>query len=179
LPEVDPKSVVVWGGSGGGDLALQIAGETSLAAIVPEEPAVVLMMGMMTTKTPRKGEKYTPADATEMCEQPQRYYTPEIQAITRQKIAKINCPIFLPEGGASLINRINNEIFIPELVKAGKNIKVVVYPGQPHVFAMGNRDPLAALWCFNDAESFLSRYIGAKARPIDPSLVEILSLSTQ
>src|SRR5262245_29353533 len=39
LPYVDPKSIVLNGLSGGGDLALEVAAETDLAAIVPEEPA--------------------------------------------------------------------------------------------------------------------------------------------
>jgi dipeptidyl aminopeptidase/acylaminoacyl peptidase len=48
LPYVDPESVVVRGTSGGGDLALQIASTTSVAAIVPEEPATMLMAGVFT-----------------------------------------------------------------------------------------------------------------------------------
>src|ERR1041384_5887197 len=35
--DVDPRSVVVWGDSGGGSLALELAGETDLAAIAAQE----------------------------------------------------------------------------------------------------------------------------------------------
>ncbi len=42
MPEVDPRSLVVWGTSGGGSLALEIAGETEVTAILADEPATVL-----------------------------------------------------------------------------------------------------------------------------------------
>ena len=37
---VDPASVVVYGVSGGGSLALEVAGETRIAALIADEPAV-------------------------------------------------------------------------------------------------------------------------------------------
>jgi dienelactone hydrolase len=50
LPEVDPKSVVLVGGSGGGSLALELAGETELCAIAAGEPASVLLLHCGLTK---------------------------------------------------------------------------------------------------------------------------------
>src|SRR5205085_716475 len=46
LAGVDPESVVIWGNSGGGSLALELAGETDLCAAAAEEPASVLLTGM-------------------------------------------------------------------------------------------------------------------------------------
>jgi acetyl esterase/lipase len=54
-PYVDPKSIVVYGCSGGGDLALEVAAATDVCAIVPEEPASLIMAGIFNTKSPKKG----------------------------------------------------------------------------------------------------------------------------
>src|SRR5213078_3830989 len=45
MPAVDPQSVAVLGGSGGGSLALELAGERDLCAIIAGEPASVLFTG--------------------------------------------------------------------------------------------------------------------------------------
>jgi acetyl esterase/lipase len=47
MPAVDPKSVVLWGDSGGGSLVLELAGETPLCAVTAQEPATVLFTGML------------------------------------------------------------------------------------------------------------------------------------
>ena len=47
-PEVDADSVTLYGGSGGGTLALEVAGKTKLAAIAAGEPATIIYMGMFT-----------------------------------------------------------------------------------------------------------------------------------
>ena len=48
LPRMDSESVFVFGGSGGGSLALELAGQTKLAAIAAGEPANVLFTGIWT-----------------------------------------------------------------------------------------------------------------------------------
>jgi dipeptidyl aminopeptidase/acylaminoacyl peptidase len=53
LPYVDPKSIVISGCSGGGDLALEIAAATDVAAIAPEEPAAVLFTGIFNREFPK------------------------------------------------------------------------------------------------------------------------------
>ena len=89
LPYVDAESIVVFGCSGGGDLALEVASRTRICAVVPEEPASMLMAGMFNTGTPRKGERYTPLDSLFLMDNPKQYYTPEFQTILRAKIARI------------------------------------------------------------------------------------------
>ena len=63
LPYVDPKSIVVYGCSGGGDLALEVAAATDICAIIPEEPASMLMAGIFNIRSARQGERFTPGDA--------------------------------------------------------------------------------------------------------------------
>ena len=127
LTGVDPESVVVYGCSGGGSLALEVAGEEQLAAIVVEEPATVLFTGMMNKTTPKSGSTYKPGDSAEISRDPKKFYTPELQEFTRGKIRKIKCSILLAQGDKSAINRVNEMIVIPELKAAGKELKVITY----------------------------------------------------
>lgn len=98
LQSVDPKSVAVWGCSGGGSLVLEIAGETSLCGAVAEEPASVLLTGMMTKSIPKAGPKFSPSDSQPMQRDPQKYYTPELRKFTQEKIRRISCPILIIHG---------------------------------------------------------------------------------
>lgn len=177
LPYVDPKSIVIFGCSGGGDLALEIAAATDVAAIVPEEPATVLFTGIFNKELPKKGERYTPEDARPISADPRRYYTAKYQALTREKIRRIRCPILILQGDQTPINHFNAEAFIPELRKAGKTLEVITYPGEPHCFAFygsGTRTPrpAAALKAFQDADRFFRRHLHTKPRPIAPKLVK-------
>jgi len=52
LPYVDSESIVVYGCSGGGDLALEVAAATRICAVIPEEPATVVMSGIFNRLTP-------------------------------------------------------------------------------------------------------------------------------
>ena len=70
MPEVDPKSVVIFGHSGGGSFALVLAGETPLAAIAAGEPATVLFTGMLTKDSP---------DQQTLMKDPKRYYTVSVR----------------------------------------------------------------------------------------------------
>lgn len=161
LPEVDARSVVVWGTSGGGSLALELAGETSLAAIAPEEPASILFTGMLVNANDREARM----------RDPQKYYTPELRAFTREKITRISCPILVTQGGVHPINRINNEIVIPELIRAGKSVEVCFYPGEPHGFGQGSGSPEAVRKFFDDVAHFFARHVKTRPVPLPAGVV--------
>lgn len=179
LPFVDPNSVVVYGCSGGGDLALEIAAAGGkVCAIVPEEPATVLFTGIFNTKFPKQGERYTPADAAPISEDPKRYYTEEYQKITRAKIARITCPILIIQGDVHPINRFNAEVLIPELKRAGKKFEIKTYPGCPHCFAFArNPKPAEALQAFEAADAFCRRHLSVRPKPLDPGLLNSVSVA--
>ncbi len=163
LPAVDPKSVVIFGHSGGGSLALEVAGEAPLAAIVAGEPATVLFTGLLSTES---------RDLDKMMEDPKRFYTPELQTRTREKIAKITCPILIAQGDQHPINKVNNEVFIPELKQAGKYVEVITYPGQPHSFFFGSiATGDAGRKAFDDAHAFFKKHLPTQPVPIEDSLV--------
>ena len=177
LPYVDPKSIVVSGCSGGGDLALEIAAATDVAAIAAEEPATILFTGVLNSEFPKKGERYTPEDSAPISADPKRYYTAKYQVPTREKIGKIRSPILIIQGDQTPINRFNAEVLIPELRTAGKALEIITYPGEPHCFAFyGNGPraprPAAALKAFQDTDMFFRRYLKTKPKPLDPRLVE-------
>jgi acetyl esterase/lipase len=172
LPAVDATSIAAYGCSGGGDLALELAAATDLAAIVPEEPATVLFTGIFNARFPKSGERHTPADAAPISEEPKRYYTSEYQELTREKIARIRCPILIVQGDRHAINRFNAEVLIPELRAAGKKLEVITYPGEPHCFGFDLRGSAAAnLKMFRDADAFLRRHLPVKPQALDRSLV--------
>jgi len=162
MPAVDPKSVVIFGHSGGGSFALELAGETPLAAIAAGEPATVLFTGML-NKESRELDK--------MMEDPKPFYTPDLQKRTREKIAKINCPILICQGDQHPINKVNNEVFIPELKNADKKVEVITYAGQPHSFFFGSiATGDAGKKAFDDAHAFFKKHLPTQPSPLEESL---------
>ena len=194
LPYVDAKSIAVYGCSGGGDLALEIAARTRICAVVAEEPASVVMSGVFNNSSPKQGERYTPEDSLPILEKPKKYYTPTFQKILRAKIAKIDSPIFIMQGnihrGELPINRFNAEVSIPELRAAKKVLEVRTYPDQAHCFCAASGLPRSsglsapASWpreAYNasrDAERFCRRYLVTKPKAIDSRLVTYVQVRT-
>ena len=179
MPDVDPNSVVVYGCSGGGSLALELAGEVKLSAIAAEEPATVLYTGMFTRNTPRRGTVAQASDAESIMEDPKRFYTEEAQKFTREKIRKITCPILIVQGDQHIINKINNELFIPELKTQGKKIEVITYAGERHCFGFaGDGSPQAASRLFSDCQAFFLKHLPRRPRPIAESLIRWAPVQT-
>ena len=163
MPDVDPQSVVVFGQSGGGSLALELAGQTPLAAIVAGEPATILYMGMLNKDSP---------DQQTILKGPMQYYTPALRKHTREKIARISCPVLICQGDQHPINKVNNEVFVPELRHVGTEIQVITYPGQPHSFFFGSlATGNAGKKVFDDAHAFFRKHLPTQPVPLEESLV--------
>lgn len=201
LPYVDPESIVVYGCSGGGDLALEVASATAVCAVVPEEPATFIMAGIFNTSVPKRGERYAPGDGAFIALEPQRYYSAEYQRVLRGKLARINCPILLVQGDLTPGNRFNAEVLVPELRALDKNVDVLTYPGQPHCFCfLGTPDtvstgllklgaptspsppaarppsPDAQAKAAADIATFCARHVRTKPQPIRSSLVRWVTI---
>ncbi len=182
LSSVDPKSAVVYGCSGGGDLALEIAAATEICAIVPEEPASMLLTGIFNTSIPKQGVRYTPGDGAAISESPKRYYTPEFQKLTRAKLARIKCPILIIQGDVQPVNHFNAEVLIPELRAAGKKLEVLTYPGEPHCFCFygaGPRTPRpeTALKAYDDIAAFCRRHVPTQPKALDSNVVKLVPVT--
>ncbi|MBI3466835.1 MAG: prolyl oligopeptidase family serine peptidase [Planctomycetes bacterium] len=173
MPEVDPRSVVLFGGSGSGSLVLEAAGETNVCAAIAGEPATVLFTGMYSSENLGGGPPFTPGSGKPILEDPHKFYTSEVRQKTRAKINKIACPVLILHGDQHILKKINHEIFIPELKAAGKDVQVIVYPGEPHGFYWGREgSPEAAQKCFDDCQAFLKPLLKTQPTPLDESLVK-------
>lgn len=189
LPYVDANSIAVRGSSGGGDLALTVAATIDVAAIIAEEPASMFFTGIMNASLPKTGDVYSPSDSIPLTANPWYYYTDDMQELTRQKIAKIACPILIIQGtplnvngsGGEYtipdVNRFNAIILIPELYAFGKNLEVRTYPGEPHGFSFNDCPertprPKVAEQAFMDMLAFLRQYLPTKPYPLESSLIE-------
>jgi dipeptidyl aminopeptidase/acylaminoacyl peptidase len=179
MPDVDRNSVVVYGCSGGGSLALELAGEVGLGAIAAEEPATVLYTGMFSRHTPMRGTGFEASDAQPIMEDPKRFYTEEAQKFTREKIRKITCPILIVQGDQHIINKINNELFIQELKMQGKKIEVITFAGERHCFGFaGDGSPQAASRLFSDCQAFFLKHLPRPPRPIAESQIRWAPVQT-
>jgi dipeptidyl aminopeptidase/acylaminoacyl peptidase len=169
LPQVDPKSIVAWGGSGGGSLVLELAGETDVAAVAAWEPATVLFTGMMTKSGPDAEGSAKPLMAD-----PGKYYTARHRQLTREKLGKIRCPVIVTHGDVSALKKINFEFFFPELMSAGKKVTISIHPGMEHGLswysAEGRIEKLQRT--FEEEESFFRRILATKPVPLDRSQVQ-------
>jgi dipeptidyl aminopeptidase/acylaminoacyl peptidase len=174
MPEVDPASVVVYGVSGGGSLTLEVAGETMIAAAIADEPASILFAGMLTKELAQGREVVKASDAQDQMENPRKYYTPEIQKLTRAKIARIDCPVLIVHGDVHVINRINDQIIIPELKAAGKKYQEIFVPGARHGYSMGSSGPALALKFYEDSRRFLQPYLKTQPTPMAASQYQVV-----
>ncbi len=131
LPEVDPDSVVIFGTSGGGSIALELAAsdEVSFPAVVIREPATVLYTGLMTDLSMR--DKSMKEYAT--------LYNDERRKATEAKIAGISCPLLVHHGDRHLLKNISFDIVFPAIEAAGKTLVIKRYPVEDHGFYWGNR----------------------------------------
>ncbi|MGH9662614.1 MAG: alpha/beta hydrolase family protein, partial [Bryobacteraceae bacterium] len=181
LPEVDSRSVAVYGCSGGGSLALELAGEIPLAAAGAEEPATVLFTGMLNKNPPKKGVEFDPSDAQILFEQHRRFLTRDLQLFTREKMLRIQCPILVTHGdSATQLNRFNNDVFIPHLRQHGKKVEAIGFPGEPHCFGIwGDRRPEASRKLFEDTHAFFKRHLPTQPAAVDRSLVTEVPFSPQ
>ena len=186
LPDIDVESIGVYGCSGGGDLALSLAAEVTVAAIVAEEPASIMFTGIWDSSWPKAGERYTPLDAAPIFINGTEYYTPEHRRVTRNKIAKFRSPILIVQGDLEsqvAINDFNADVLIPELQSSGKVIQVITYPGQPHCFSMATRlqagTETSALKAFRETEMFFRGYMSVEPQPMQQRKVTFIPLSQQ
>jgi acetyl esterase/lipase len=162
LRGVDPESVVVWGTSGGGNFALEVAGETRLAAAAAWEPGTQLFAGI-----PKPDGE---AGYGKVFANPRSYYTEERYAQLRSKLRKIHCPVFIDHGGVHPLKNMNFSIFLPEMMAAGVRVVTSVHPGMDHgtfYNAFPGRIPYIRE-SFEEYRAFFRLYLKRQPIPMDP-----------
>jgi acetyl esterase/lipase len=132
LPQVDPQRIALYGGSGGGSIALELGGDPEVCAIAAGEPATVLYTGMLTT------DDYGPR--LEMMADPEKYFTPELRAKTREKLKSIRAPVMILHGDRHDLHKLNKQLFLPLMLEASVRVEYREYPGYGHGFYFGGGD---------------------------------------
>jgi len=176
IPEVDPESIVLYGGSGGGTLALEIASAgDQIAAIAAGEPATIIYMGMFNrSHVDRDAGGQVAGDRRDdvMAAKPHELYTDELKQRTREKIKGIDCPVLILHGDQHPLTKFNLELFIPELKALDKEVTLKVYPGENHGFYWGrSSNPAAPLQANRDADTFFRKSIKTQPQAIDQQWV--------
>src|SRR5262249_12783554 len=143
MPEVDSKSVVVWGVSGGGSFALELAGETEVCAIAVEEPATGLISGIFTKETWEKLDDKPPFAGKSLrpiLSDPERFITDAAKKRSHDKVLKVSCPVFYAHSDQVIFNKLNDLVLVPELKKIKPKLEIKRYPELFHGFST-NHEP--------------------------------------
>jgi dienelactone hydrolase len=180
--EVDPESVVLYGGSGGGTLALEVASVSDkLAAVAAGEPATIIYMEMFNKEHVVRdaGAKITGDRRWDvMNADPVELYTDELKRRTRDKMKGITCPVLILHGDRHALKKFNLGLLVPELETLGKKVVVEIYPGEDHGFYWGRgNNPEMPLKANRDADAFFKRHISVPPKPIDEKHVTMVPVS--
>ena len=132
LPFVDDESVVVFGGSGGGSIALELASATKLAAIVCGEPATLLFCGMLGPG--EFGKRF------DILDDPQKHYNDERKALTQKKIKTISCPVLILHGDQHALKNLNSRNRIARIESGRSRSRIQGLPRQLAWLLLGQRD---------------------------------------
>ena len=178
------KNIVIYGCSGGGDLALEVAAaNTQPCAIVLEEPASFIFAGIFNAKSPKSGERFVPDDSRPIGDNPKAFYTAVYQKLTRAKIERIRCPILIIQGDQDpRVYPFNNQVFIPELRAMRRQVEVRTYRGEPHCFTFNGagRELRIPYWRskhFTMLTRFVGVYITTPPRPLEQALVKQVAIN--
>jgi acetyl esterase/lipase len=172
LPGVDSRRIALYGGSGGGSIALELGSDPAVRAVVAGEPATVLYTGMLTT-----GD-YGPR--LEMMANPERFFTPELRERTRAKFATLRAPILILHGDRHDLRKLNGPIIVPLMKETGVRVEYREFPGYGHGFYFGGggdrwgkgADERVVEDVVQDVRRFLDQAMPADDRHADPSKVE-------
>jgi len=132
LPGVDASRISLYGGSGGGILAIVTASGSDVASVIAGEPATVIPLD------PRTGQQASPKDYQPLMEDPLPKYEGEIREQMRAWMEGIDCPVLILQGNPVGLYKTNFELLIPEMKALGKDIQSITYPGLSHGFYWGN-----------------------------------------
>lgn len=165
VPGVDPRRIALFGGSGGGSIALELGGDPTVRAVVAGEPATVLYTGMLTT-----GE-YGPR--LEIMADPEKYLTPALRQRTLEKLIGLRAPVLILHSDQHDLHKLNAPLFLPLMKEAGVRVEYREYPGYGHGFYFGGGDDRwgkggddnVVTEVVRDVRAFLEKEMPADDRP--------------
>lgn len=156
LPGVDPDKIILYGGSGGGILAIVTASKVELGSVIAGEPATVVPID------PRIGQMASPADYRDLMEDPYGKYTGARKKEMVSWMKNIDCPVLVLQGRHTGLYKTNFEILIPEMKRLGKDISSIHYPGVTHGFYWGSTKTGATIDTVEKIMKDVTAYIGKR-----------------
>jgi dipeptidyl aminopeptidase/acylaminoacyl peptidase len=129
LPFVEYDSIIVSGGSGGGNFVLELAGIFQPAVVVAGEPASVIYTGMYKDQSLRRP----------IMEDYEKFWNEEVELNTLLKLKAIKCPVLILHGDVHPLKYINGEKIQSLMRIAGVEHKYMIFEGEPHGFYWGHR----------------------------------------
>ena len=129
LPGADPESIVIYGGSVGGGLAIETAAQTSIAAVVSGEPSTDTWMLPEIVESDKPIFGYHDVFPG--------YYTEEVKSFVRSLLSRIDCPFLLLQGDPAGFRTTDYLYMMRELTELGKHAKSIGYAGYQHGFYWG------------------------------------------
>ncbi len=161
LPGVDKGRVALYGGSGGGILAIVTASQTDVACVIAGEPAIVVPLAPDLGDSGGGGSAaYRPIMAD-----PGKAFTGARKEEILAWMRKVSCPVLVLQGKSEGLYKANFEVLIPEMKRLGKTISVQTYPGVSHGFYFGGQRAGATPELVDTLVNRAIEFIGAAARP--------------
>jgi acetyl esterase/lipase/S-formylglutathione hydrolase FrmB len=164
-PGIDGQRIALFGGSGGGSIALELGDDPAVRAIIAGEPATVLYTGMLTT-----GDYAT---RLEIMAAPEKYLTPDLRARTLEKLKNLRAPVLILHGDRHDLHKLNAPLFVPLMKEAEVRVEYREYPGYGHGFYFGGgddrwgkgADDKVVAEVVREVRAFLEKEIPADDRP--------------
>ena len=168
---IDTRALLLFGSSGGADLALAVSAALEPLALVIEEPASSIITGVLDASSVATGAEVGPRQAWP--DDALARYTDARRAATRSLLLDVGAPVLLAVGDQRLDGvdprSVLDQLLIPEMLECQVRFAAQVYPGLPHgqgMIAGVAPDPfpeslepvLSKL--FDDVSAFFSMYVG-------------------
>jgi acetyl esterase/lipase len=129
---MDGRRIALFGGSGGGSIALELGGDPTVRVVVAGEPATVLYTGMLTTGD--YGQRLA------IMANPERHFTAELRQRALEKLKLLRAPVLILHSDQHDLRKLNGPIFVPLMREAGVRVEYREYPGYGHGFYFGGGD---------------------------------------
>ena len=167
LPGADPDSIVIFGGSAGGSLAIESLAYTDVAALVLGEANPTLFTGLWLKHAEETGGIF---GRTQLYVDFDRYFTDEIRENVRYFFSQIKCPILFLNGGNRGKPMPEMPIFFEAVEYKGNNAKNITYPKFTHGFYFGGGQVIPTGEeldeMVKDTHRFILPYLKTKPKPL-------------
>ena len=167
LPGADSESVVIFGGSAGGSLAIETAAYSDIAALVLGEASPTRFSGLWAKEIGRSEGRF---GRSELYKDFDGFYTEDIKKNTRYFFNRIKCPILFLTGGNSGNPMPEMPIFMDAVEYKGDAAKNLTYPAFTHGFYFGGGQVIPTGEqldkIIGDVHEFILPHLKTKPKPL-------------